>query len=82
MSGISRPVAVNSIFGWLLSGPINSSNNDVHRTHVIITDTTNGSPKDIPDDLLSRTLKQFGIVSQLEFSMIQSLSQVIRSRLK
>ena len=59
VSGVSGPVAVNSVFGWLLSGPVNSSNNDVHHTHIIITDTTDGSLRDIPDDLLSRTLKQF-----------------------
>ena len=45
--------------GGYCQGPVNSSNNDVHHTHIIITDTTDGSPRDIPDDLLSRTLKQF-----------------------
>ena len=56
---VSGPVAVNSVFEWLLSGLGNINNNDVYHTHVIITDTTDGSPRDIPDDLLSRTLKQF-----------------------
>ena len=59
VNGVSTPVAVNSVFGWLLSGPATSSNNDVHHTHVVITDTTDGTARDMPDDLLSKTLKHF-----------------------
>ena len=59
VNGVSGPVAVNSTFGWLLSGPVNSSSNDVHHTHVIITDTTDSDSRDIPHDLLSSTLKHF-----------------------
>ena len=59
VNGVSGPVAVNSVFGCLLPGPVSSSNNDVHHMHVIITNTTDGASRDIPDDLVSRTLKQF-----------------------
>ena len=51
---------MNSMFGWLLSGPVNSFGNAFARhAHVIITDTLNGASRDSQDDLLSRTLKRF-----------------------
>ena len=60
--GDSGPVAMNSIFGWLLSGPVDSLSNTstfANHAHVIITDTVNGTSNDNQDDLLSRTLKRF-----------------------
>lgn len=48
---------MNSIFGWLLPGPVNSFGNATHI--VIITDRVNGVSRDNQDDLLSRTLKWF-----------------------
>ena len=60
--GESGPVAMNSIFGWLLSGPVDSLSNTstlANHAHVIITDAVNGTSSDNQDDLLSRTLKRF-----------------------
>ena len=60
--GDSGPVVMNSIFGWLLSGPIDSlskTGNFTNQTHVIITDTVNGTSRGDQDDLISRTLKRF-----------------------
>ena len=51
---------MNSVFGWLLSGPVNSFNyNSINHTHVVITDVMDDAPTDQQDDLLSKTLKRF-----------------------
>ena len=60
VKGNSGPVAMNSIFGWLLSGSVDScSSIYTNHTHVVITDTVDGVSRDNQDDLLSRTLKRF-----------------------
>ena len=60
VKGDSGPVAVNSIFGWLLSGPVNRVDySSINHTHVVITDAMDGAPTDQQDNLLSKALKRF-----------------------
>ena len=43
VKGNSGPVAMNSVFGWLLSGPVDSYGSIyTNLTHVVITNTVDG----------------------------------------
>ena len=60
VKGDSGPVAMNSVFGWLLSGPVSSFNyNSINHTYVVITDAVDDAPTDQQDNLLSQALKRF-----------------------
>ena len=60
VKGDSGPVAMNSVFGWLLSRPVSSfTYNSINHAHVVITDAVDGAPTDQQDNLLSQALKCF-----------------------